>query len=550
MAKYTKNDLIFLPLGGSGEIGMNVNLYHFKGQWIMCDLGAGFADDRHPGVDLVVANINFVKSLGEHFLGLVCTHAHEDHIGGIPYLWDQLECPIYATPFTASMVRSKLHETGLERKAKVTEVQPGSQFELGPFNLELVQITHSIPEMNGIIIKTELGTVLHTGDWKLDPEPVIGPTTDEARLKQCGDEGVLAMICDSTNIFREGTSGSESGLMAGLSGLIAEAGKGLVVVATFASNVARLDTIARAAEANGRKVVLAGRSLWRVYAAARENGYLTDLEPFLDDRQAVKVPRHKQLVISTGCQGEEQAATAKLAYGKHPGLRLNKGDTVIFSSKVIPGNEKKIIHLLNEFVKQRVEVYTEKDHFVHVSGHPCRDEVRRMYELVRPQIAVPVHGEAMHLHEHTKFAKSLGVPQTVEVQNGAMVRLAPGNAEIIQHIENGIWMIDGQRLVDPESKVMKARRRMQRSGAAFVTVVLTKRGKLVTEPQILVPGLLDYDENRALLWELSEELADVVDSQRQTSEDAIVRATRRFLRKALKQETGKEPLIEVHVVVC
>ncbi|MCB2081352.1 MAG: ribonuclease J, partial [Rickettsiales bacterium] len=477
-------------------------------------------------------------------------HAHEDHIGGIPYLWDQLECPIYATPFTASMVRSKLHETGLERKAKVTEVQPGSQFELGPFNLELVQITHSIPEMNGIIIKTELGTVLHTGDWKLDPEPVIGPTTDEARLKQCGDEGVLAMICDSTNIFREGTSGSESGLMAGLSGLIAEAGKGLVVVATFASNVARLDTIARAAEANGRKVVLAGRSLWRVYAAARENGYLTDLEPFLDDRQAVKVPRHKQLVISTGCQGEEQAATAKLAYGKHPGLRLNKGDTVIFSSKVIPGNEKKIIHLLNEFVKQRVEVYTEKDHFVHVSGHPCRDEVRRMYELVRPQIAVPVHGEAMHLHEHTKFAKSLGVPQTVEVQNGAMVRLAPGNAEIIQHIENGIWMIDGQRLVDPESKVMKARRRMQRSGAAFVTVVLTKRGKLVTEPQILVPGLLDYDENRALLWELSEELADVVDSQRQTSEDAIVRATRRFLRKALKQETGKEPLIEVHVVVC
>ncbi len=545
-ANFRKDDLLFLPLGGAGEIGMNVNLYHHQGKWIMFDMGAGFADEFLPGIDLVVADLSFVIEHRKDFLGIVLTHAHEDHIGGIPYLWGQLRCPIYATPFTASMVRGKLEEAPFGRDVKITEITPGSAFEVGPFSIELVQITHSIPEMNGMILRTSHGTVLHTGDWKLDPDPVIGPTTDEALLKRIGDEGVLAMVCDSTNIFREGTSGSEADLHKGLSSIVVEC-KGLVAVATFASNVARLDTIARVAAEHGRQVVIAGRSLGRVTMAARENGYLADLPEFLNDRAIGRVPRREQLVICTGCQGEPHAAISKIAGGRHPNIRLAPGDAVIFSSRVIPGNEKKIIHLLNTFVKMRVEVYSEKDHFVHVSGHPCRDEVRRMYELVRPKIAIPVHGEAVHLHEHVKFAKALGVPKALELRNGELIRLAPGEPEPLKHVRSGYLAVDGKQLLDTEGRVIKARRRMQREGIVFVGIVLSRNGKVVSEPRIFTPGLLDEKESGRMIYDLSLEVADVVESQRNTSEDNIVRVVRSFLKKRFKQELGKEPMVEVAV---
>ncbi|MCH8238375.1 MAG: ribonuclease J, partial [Proteobacteria bacterium] len=433
MTAPQKDEFVFLPLGGAGEIGMNLNLYGLgppgDETWVMVDLGITFGDGAQPGVDVIMPDPGFIAERRDRLAGLVLTHAHEDHLGAVPYLWERLECPIYATPFTLSILRRKLSETDFAEKVEIIEVPLGGRFHVGPFDMELITLTHSIPEPNAIAIRTKFGTVLHTGDWKFDPDPVIGDSADEDALRRLGDEGVLALIGDSTNVFTPGESGSEADLLASLTSLIGACEK-RVAVACFASNVARLETISRAAQANGRDVVLAGRSLWRIDAAARENGLLEDIPAFIEAEDSGHLPDDKVVIICTGSQGEPRAALWRIASDDHPHVTLSEGDTVIFSSRIIPGNETSIGRLHNQLVRLGVKVIDTTDHFVHVSGHPARDELARMYQLARPKVAIPVHGELRHLVEHAKLARECQVADAIVVENGTMVRLGPGDPGI------------------------------------------------------------------------------------------------------------------------
>ncbi len=546
MKNFKHNDLLFLPLGGSNEIGMNVNLYHYKGKWLIIDLGAGFADDYYPGVQMLAPDLEFIIERKDDLLGIVLTHGHEDHVGSVGYLWDTLRCPIYATPFTAAIARNKLAQEGLDKVAKITEVQTGSSFDIGEFSLEMIQLTHSIPEMNAIILRTEHGNILHSGDWKFDPDPVVGVTSDEKALKKLGDEGVLALVCDSTNVFTEKHSGSEGDLQESISELI-KGREGLVCVTTFASNVARMETIAKAAAENGRRVVLVGFSLHRISTIARENGYMKDVEPFLSDKEIKNHPRDKILVMCTGCQGEPNAAMTKIASGSHPTIRLSSKDTVIFSSKIIPGNEKKIFRLFNIFVKLGCTVLTEKDHFVHVSGHPSRCELEKMYKLVRPEIAIPVHGEPVHLNEHVKIAKGIGVPKTIEIQNGEVVRLS-SEPKSLAHVQSGYLAVDGRFLQPKDGSVMQMRRRLQRDGLVMVSIVVNHGGGLAVEPKITFPGVLDPESSRDFRKILEEELIAVIDAQSISSDDKLYTIIRKTVRRLVSAESGKKPSIEIHLL--
>lgn len=547
-SKY-KDRFCFLPLGGSGEIGMNVNLYHADGKWIMIDLGAGFADkDQLPGIDMLAPNLEFAFGLGDNLLGLVLTHAHEDHLGAVVYYWQQLKCPIYATPFTANVLKAKLAEIpDAVNRVNLKVISPASNLEIGPFKLEMIHLTHSIPEMQAIALSTRHGTVMHTGDWKFDDAPLVGPVSDYARFEEFGKKGVLAMICDSTNVLSPGHSGSEGDLRTNLTKLIGEC-KQMVVVTTFASNIARVETIARAASANGRKVVMMGRSLWRITNAAREAGYLHDVPEFLEDKEAKRFPREKLLVISTGCQGEPLAATTKLAHDLMPTMRLHPKDTVIFSSKIIPGNDKRIFALFNQLVKRGIQIMTEKDHFVHVSGHPYRDELKRMYDMVKPKLAIPVHGEAVHLHEHCRWAKQWGVPQTIEVANGDLVSLAPGTPEKLSVETSGYFAVDGNFLMATDSPVLKMRRRILNDGILFISVVLSIRGELLAKPRVSAPGMLDDEQDRDLLDLLGDETAQVVELQPKASNDTLIKQIRNSLKRTAKNEIGKYPTIEVQII--
>lgn len=546
--KKHKKELLFLPLGGSGEIGLNMNLYQLDGKWLMVDFGAGFAEEFLPGVDMILPDISFLEQANIKLEGLVLTHAHEDHLGAIVYLWEYFDCPVYATPFTAAFLKEKIADSKLVKKVKIIEVKPNSQFKVGPFEIELVQITHSVPEMNAVIIRTPYGNIFHSGDWKLDPHPLVGEETDQARIKKYGDEGVLAYIGDSTNVFSPGWSGSEGELRKSLIELIGKCPK-MVLVSTFASNVARIESIVRAAEACDRKIVLAGRSLWRIVRAAQASGYLLDLKyPFLDELHVSDVPREKLLVLATGCQGEPLAAVNKVVNGTHRSIRMKPGDTVLFSSKIIPGNEKRIFRLFNQFVKMGVEILTEKNSFVHVSGHPNRDELKRMYELVRPQIAIPVHGEDTHMHEHAALAKSWGVPNVVQVGNGDVIKLAPGTPEKIDQVISGILAIDGQLLLPPDSPIMKMRRKMKREGIIIVSLVLNK-GDLALPPVLTAPGTLDPREDRELILALQEEIEDVIFQSNNSAKkgrtiERIEQVARSAVRRIIRQEIGKNPPIE------
>jgi ribonuclease J len=552
-----KNDFLFIPLGGSGEIGLNINLYHYKGKWIMLDLGAGFADDHLPGVDMIVPDISFITKYKDDLLGIVLTHAHEDHLGAVQYLWDELRCPIYTTPFTASFLKAKLSEIGISKQIKIIEVKPKGRIELGPFNIEYVPLTHSAPEMQAAVIRTELGNVLHTGDWKFDPDPLVCEANDEGLLKKYGDEGILAMVGDSTNVFNPGVSGSEGELKESLTKLIASC-KRLVAVTTFASNVARLDTIIRAAEGCGRKVVLAGRSLWRITRAAKESGYLKGVSEFLDEKDMDLYPRDQLLVLCTGCQGEPLAAATKMANDTHS-IKLKPNDTVIFSSKIIPGNEKKIFRQFNQFVKNGIEVFTEKDHFVHVSGHPSRDELKRMYELVRPQVAIPVHGELVHIHEHAKMALEWGAKQSIQVENGDVIKLAPGKAEKIGFVQAGYLAVDGNYLLPNTSSVMRMRRKIQKDGVVVATLILcANTNTLKKDPIITAPGSLDKIEDQELIAEIISEIKYLLDMQlhgvkkvkvktAKTSNDNVEALVKSVIKRIIKQEVGKMPVIEVFV---
>ncbi len=543
------DELAFLALGGVGEIGMNLSLYGYAGRWLMIDCGITFADDTMPGIEVLMADPAFIVERRDELAGLVVTHAHEDHIGAIPYLWPRLQCPVYATPFTAAVLRQKLLEAGLEHEVPLTEVPVSGRFSVGPFELELVTLTHSIPEPNAVVLRTPFGPVLHTGDWKLDPDPLVGPTADTEALRRLGDEGVLAMICDSTNALRPGTAGSEAEVRNALFDLVGRC-RNRVVVACFASNVARLESAAAAAARHDRHVGLVGRSLWRIEHAARETGYLKDVPPFLTEEEAAYLPRDKVLLLCTGSQGEPRSALARIAEDEHAHIVLEEGDTVIFSSRVIPGNERAIGRLQNALARLGVEVITEHDHFVHVSGHPAQAELSRMYQLVRPRIAVPVHGEARHLMAQARLAEECQVQQAIVTRNGEMVKLAPGPAAVIGEVPTGRLAADGKMLLDAAGAAVKSRQRMTFNGAALATIVLDATGRLVAPPQVTVQGLLEDMSESA--EELRQKVAGAVEAlplrERREDDAAVREAARLAIRRALRAWHGKRPVTEVHVV--
>ncbi|MGE0420513.1 MAG: ribonuclease J, partial [Acetobacteraceae bacterium] len=476
-------ELLFLPLGGTGEIGMNLNLYGHAGKWLMVDLGITFGDDTTPGVEVITPDPAFIEERREDLVGLVLTHAHEDHLGAVPYLWRRLRCPIYATPFTANFLRHKLAEADLLQEVPLHEVPLSGRFSVAPFDLELITLTHSIPEPNALVVRTPAGRVLHTGDWKLDPDPVIGPTTDEAALIRAGEEGIDAMVCDSTNAMVEGSSGSEGDVYENLL-RIAENCEQRVAVACFASNVARLETVAKVGHALGRDVALVGRSLWRVYAAARASGYLGHLPPFVSEEHVGFLPRERTLIICTGSQGEPRAALPRIAGGGHPHVSLDAGDTVVFSSRKIPGNEQAIGRLQNRLVERGIAVVSGDRAGVHVSGHPARDELAQMYRWVRPRVAVPVHGEPRHLAAHAKLALECQVPRAITIANGSVVRIAPGEAAVIDEVFSGRLAVDGNRLIALEGPVLRQRRKMAWNGAMAVAMAMDRKGRVAGDARI------------------------------------------------------------------
>lgn len=545
------DDLYFLPLGGSDEIGMNLNLYGYAGRWLMVDLGITFADESTPGLDIILPDIEPIVQHRDRLEGLLLTHGHEDHIGAVPYLWPRLRCPIWCTPFTASLLRRKLDDAGLLDEVDLREVPLGANFVVGPFEIELITQTHSIPEPNAIVLRCGAGTVVHTGDWKFDPTPFVGQPTDFDALRKVGEEGVLALVGDSTNVFEPGSTGSEAEVRMALTEIFDQY-SGRIAVTCFASNVARLESIALAAAANDRQPALIGRSLWRMHDAAKENGYLADAPTFISESDAGFFPEDKIVLICTGSQGEPRAALSRIADGSHPHISLGDGDVCIYSSRQIPGNERAISRVQNKLSSRGVEIFTTEDHpGVHVSGHPARDDLARMYQIVRPQIAVPVHGDSRHLREHAKLARACQVPEAVVPSNGSLIRLRAGVAAVIDHIDTGCLTIDGGRLVPLASEPIQARRHMLFNGAAAVTVVLDKAGKLRAEPQVTLHGVAAGPDGDELALDAADAVAEAVRglaAGHRRDDDAVREAARRAVRRLVRSEHGKRPVTDVHVV--
>ena len=550
MAQPGRDDeLVLLPLGGAGEIGMNFNAYGYgpadEREWIVVDCGVLFGrEGLTPGIDLIMPDIRYLAEQRENVRAIVLTHAHEDHIGAVAHLWPQLRCPVYATPFTARLLEDKIEEAGLSEKLRVKIVPLGGKLKLGPFAVEFVSITHSILEPNALAIRTPLGVVVHTGDWKIDPDPLLGDVTDISALTKLGDEGALALVCDSTNALLQGSSGSEADVRKSLTELIGTL-KGRVAVTSFASNVARLDTIARAAREYGREVALVGRAMHRITNAARETGYLKGFPNLLDEAEAAQLPPNRILYLCTGSLGETRAALARVASGDHPNVKLGAGDAVIFSSRIIPGNELSIFELQNKLAALGVEVLTEQDHFVHVSGHPARDELAQMYRWVRPQIAVPVHGELRHMTAHARLALSLQVPQAVVVQNGQMLRLAPGRAEIVDEVPSGRMYMDGRVLVEEGKGHARGRRALAFAGMIAITVALDSKGRVAGEPAVLLEGI--PDQIHAPVREAVEGALRHHRSKR-GDDEALRETVRRAARRAASDAWGKKPVTRVEIM--
>jgi ribonuclease J len=544
--KGLERGLWFVPLGGAGEIGMNLNLFACDDAWLMVDLGVTFGDESIPGIDVVMPDPSFIAERREKLRGLIVTHAHEDHVGAVAYLWPQLRCPVYTTPFCAEFLKAKLKETGLEGEVPVNVVPLGGNVKIGPFSVDFITLTHSIPEPNALAIRTRYGAIFHTGDWKFDPDPLVGDAVDFAALRKLGEENVLALIGDSTNVFTEGEAGSEREVRDNLTDLFARY-TGRIAVGCFASNVARLDSISRAAEANGRHVALIGASLWRIAETARRTGYLSPDLTFYEAEAAAFLPRDKVVYICTGSQGEGRAALMRIAFGQHPDVSLEEGDVVIFSSRAIPGNEKAISKVQNQLAKIGVEVVTTRDHLIHVSGHPARDELRRMYQMVRPKIAIPVHGEAMHMKAHAELARECQVPQTLLVENGAAVQFAGERAEIAGTVWSGrIAWEDGQP-VPFASPMLRDRKRMFYDGAVVVTVAVDDAGALAGEPQVSVLGMLDPVDGRRGGWAAVLESAIERLPKKSRRDDLVVEeAVRAGVRRAFAP--ARKPVVKVHLV--
>jgi ribonuclease J len=554
--EFAEDELIFLPLGGSGEIGMNMNLYGIAGQWLLVDLGVTFANGEQPGIELITPDPTYIADRRDDLAGLILTHAHEDHLGAVAHLWPRLRCPVWATPFAAALLRNKLEEAGLLLEVPLHIIQPGEQLQIGPFGIDFIALTHSTLEMNALAIRTKAGLVLHTGDWKLDPDPLLGPKSDEDALRRLGDEGVMAMIGDSTNALNDGTSGSEADVLDSLMRICADR-TGRIAVASFASNVARIDTVARVAAAHDRHLILVGRSLWRIVAAAQECGYLNDLPPFLTDDEGAYLPPEKVMFMCTGCQGESRAALARIAHGDHRHVVLEQGDLVIFSSRVIPGNEMAISRVRNRLLWNGVEVIGENEPGVHVSGHPCRDELAEMYRLVRPRIAVPVHGEYQHMLAHAELARSLQVPEAVVIENGQALRLAPGAAEVVGEVQSGRCYVDGDVVVPANDDGVRTRRKLMFSGAAVVILVADDEGALLADPELVLQGLAgeatgeDDDGTSALAvagGEAVEAALDELPASARRDDGRMTEAARVALRRLIRDRLGKRAVVEARII--
>jgi ribonuclease J len=549
-------ELVFAPLGGVGEIGMNLSIYGLgdghKRSWLAVDLGVSFASEEHlPGIDLILPDIRYLVQERKNLAGLVLTHAHEDHYGALIDLWPKLKVPVYATPFTAALLAAKRANEPGAPEIPVTIVQLGSRFKVGPFDIELVSMAHSIPESNALIIRTPCGTVLHTGDWKIDLTPILGDVTDEKKLRALGDEGCLVLVGDSTNAVRDGRSPSEADVGKTIAGLIKSA-RGRVAVTTFASNVARLRTVAEAARAAEREVIVVGRAMERIVQIARETGYLEGVQAFRPADAYGYLPPNKVVALCTGSQGEPRAALSRIAADQHPEVTLSRGDMVIFSARTIPGNEKEVGRIINGLIDQGIEVITDRTHMVHVSGHPRRAELAELIGWVKPKILIPVHGEALHLSEHAKLARSLGVPEVVQCRNGDLVRIAAGHTGIIDEVPSGRLYKDGSILVEADSRTVADRRRLSFAGSVSVAIAITDKGVLAADPEIDLIGIPDRDRDGALIadavYDAVEDTVESLPRKRRGDPDAVAEAVRRAVRAVVVQRWGKKPMCHVHVL--
>jgi len=550
-----KEEFIFCPLGGSGEIGMNMNLFAYGNaenrKWIIVDIGVTFADDAIPGIDLIYPDPGFIVDKKENLLGLILTHAHEDHIGAIAHIWPKLNCNIYATPFTSVLIKEKFQEKKIEIGKKLKVIELNSSFELDPFKIEFVTLTHSILEPNGLSITTPSGVVLHTGDWKCDPNPLIGETINEKKLRRIGEKGVLAMICDSTNVFNPGRAGSELDVRKSLLKII-EIKQKRIIVTSFASNVARMESIFYCAEKTGRQLCLVGRSMHKIYKAARQCGYLNNLIEPIDSREAKKVSRNKIIYLCTGSQGEPNGAMMRISNYIHPDVVIESGDTVIFSSKIIPGNEKKLYKLHNQLVRNNIDVISEENEFVHVSGHPNREDLKDMYNWVKPKSVIPVHGEHRHMIEHINFAKEMQVPYPVGIENGDIVQLYPGEKpKIIDKAPVGRMYVDGNISVGEESSSVKERKNLSFNGFLEVTIIINAKGSLVKKPIISFKGIPSNGENSNFIFNLQDKIQDICKTfslKNVNQEQNLIDALKTNCRKTIKEKTGKKPYTNVNLV--
>ena len=549
----SKEELLFCPLGGSGEIGANMNLYAYGKEndhkWIIVDMGVSFADDSIPGVDLIMPDPGFIIDKKDDLLGIVLTHAHEDHIGAVAHIWPKLKCKIYATPFTATLLIEKFKEKKIDIVSHLKIVALNSKIKLGNFEIDFVTLTHSILEPNGLCIKTPLGTILHTGDWKIDPNPLIGGTIDEAKLKKIGDNGVSAMICDSTNIFSPGRAGSESEVRDSLLRIM-ELKTNRLLVTSFASNVARMESIFYCAKKTGRNICLVGRSMQRIYKAAKKCGYLKGLINPVEPREAKKIEKNKILYLATGSQGEPMGAMTRIVNGVHPEVFLESGDCVIFSSKIIPGNEKKLYQLQNLIVKNKIEIITEENAFVHVSGHPNRDDLKDMYKWVKPKCVIPVHGEHRHMVEHVSFAKEMQVPKALLIENGDIIKILPNeNPAIIDKAPSGRVYLDGSVNVESDSQSIKDRKNLSLNGYLEITLIVSNNGK-IKKPIISFKGIPENNEHEPFIFDIEDEIFNIcrtfsLDSKNQ--QNNLIETIKQNCRRIVREKTGKKPFTNINI---
>ena len=549
-----KEELLFCPLGGSGEIGMNMNLFAYgkpdNQKWIMVDIGVTFADDTLPGIDLIYPDPGFIIDKKDDLLGIILTHAHEDHIGAIAHIWPQIKCKIFSTPFTAALIKEKFKEKRIDIGNSLKIVALNGTVDLKPFKIEFITLTHSILEPNGLKIETPVGNILHTGDWKCDPNPLIGNKIDSKRLIEIGEKGVLAMICDSTNVFSIGRAGSELDVRKNLLNIMSRLKK-RIIVTSFASNVARMESIFYCAEKLGRQISLVGRSMHRIYKAAKQCGYLKDIIEPIDPRDAKKISREKIIYLCTGSQGEPMGAMMRISTFVHPDVHIEKNDTVIFSSKIIPGNERKLYKLHNQLVREGIEVISEESEFVHVSGHPNREDLKDMYNWVRPNAVIPVHGEHRHMIEHINFAKEMQVPYPIKVENGDIVKIYPGKKpEVYDKAPSGRLYVDGNIPVDEDFKSIKERKNLSSNGYMEVTILITSKGNIHKQPILSFIGLpiINDDEFTHGLEEKIENISNTFSLNSNKQKKNLIEALKIGCRKYAKEKTGKKPFTNINIV--